>query len=167
MQHFDHVFLRAKARASLSCSGTSRQLALPKGGSMQTLLTKHSAVPLYLPLKPDFCDMRSPLQKPNSCFPTASHSDTHSHTSTSTASSVDRPARLRPPGAIAERLAESPAAAMPNQRTTVPVDLGERSYPIHIGGNLLLEGRYLADMVAGSSALIVTNTTVAPLYLQR
>ncbi|KAK9805737.1 hypothetical protein WJX73_003723 [Symbiochloris irregularis] len=67
------------------------------------------------------------------------------------------------PSAVAERLADTQQAAF----TTVPVDLGDRSYPIHIGSNLLQEGRKLADMITGSTALIVTNTTIAPLYLER
>lgn len=66
-------------------------------------------------------------------------------------------------GAVAERLADAQQTAF----TTVPVDLGDRSYPIHIGSDLLQEGHKLADMITGSTALIVTNTTIAPLYLQR
>ncbi len=46
------------------------------------------------------------------------------------------------------------------------VDLGERSYPIYIGSGLLDEPELLIDHVSGSSALIVSNTAVAPLYLQ-
>jgi len=49
---------------------------------------------------------------------------------------------------------------------TVSVDLGERSYPIYIGSGLLHEAEYLVDHIPGSSALIVTNTVVAPLYLE-
>ena len=47
------------------------------------------------------------------------------------------------------------------------VELGERSYPIHIGPGLLDDGALLARHVAGSKVAIVTNTTVAPLYLAR
>jgi 3-dehydroquinate synthase len=42
--------------------------------------------------------------------------------------------------------------------------LGERSYPILIGAGLLSAPSTWADLPKGSSALIVTNTTVAPLY---
>lgn len=49
---------------------------------------------------------------------------------------------------------------------TLTVDLGERSYPIYIGTELLDQYSLLTNHVRGSSALIVTNTTVAPLYLQ-
>ncbi len=45
------------------------------------------------------------------------------------------------------------------------VDLGERSYPICIGNNLLQQGELLTQHIPGNSALVVTNETVAPLYL--
>jgi 3-dehydroquinate synthase len=47
---------------------------------------------------------------------------------------------------------------------SVHIHLGERSYPILIGAGLLSAPSTWADMPKGSSALIVTNTTVAPLY---
>lgn len=47
------------------------------------------------------------------------------------------------------------------------VDLGERSYPIYIGENLLDQGELLQKHVPGISALIVSNETVAPLYLDK
>ncbi|HKJ50787.1 MAG TPA: 3-dehydroquinate synthase [Gammaproteobacteria bacterium] len=46
------------------------------------------------------------------------------------------------------------------------VDLGERAYPIYIGRGLLDESGPLGRHIAGSSALVVSNTTVAPLYLE-
>lgn len=46
------------------------------------------------------------------------------------------------------------------------IDLGERSYPILIGPCLLRNGELLAQHVKASSILVVTNTVVAPLYLQ-
>lgn len=46
------------------------------------------------------------------------------------------------------------------------VELGERSYPILIGQGLL-GSRDLSGYVQGSQVLIVTNETVAPLYLDR
>ncbi len=49
---------------------------------------------------------------------------------------------------------------------TLTVDLGDRSYPIYIGIDLLDESNLITDHVHGNSALIVSNTTVAPLYLQ-
>ncbi|HEY8606940.1 MAG TPA: 3-dehydroquinate synthase [Noviherbaspirillum sp.] len=47
---------------------------------------------------------------------------------------------------------------------TLQVDLGERSYPITIGQSLLSDPGLIARHV-GQRAAIVTNTTVAPLYL--
>jgi 3-dehydroquinate synthase len=49
---------------------------------------------------------------------------------------------------------------------TVHIHLGDRSYPILIGAGLLSAPSTWADLPKGSSALIVTNTTVAPLYAQ-
>ena len=46
------------------------------------------------------------------------------------------------------------------------VELGDRSYPIVIGQGLL--GNYdLTPWVSGSQVMIVTNETVAPVYLER
>jgi 3-dehydroquinate synthase len=47
---------------------------------------------------------------------------------------------------------------------TVHIHLGDRSYSILIGAGLLSAPSTWADLPKGSSALIVTNTTVAPLY---
>lgn len=48
---------------------------------------------------------------------------------------------------------------------TITVDLGERSYPILIGENLLADPNVIAAHVPGRQVLIVTNETIAPLYL--
>ncbi len=50
---------------------------------------------------------------------------------------------------------------------TLNVDLGERSYPIYIGAGLLQQASLLRDHIKGKQVLVVTNTTVAPLYLQQ
>lgn len=50
---------------------------------------------------------------------------------------------------------------------TLQVDLGERSYPIIIGSHLLGQGYLLRPYIAGRQVAIVTNSTVAPLYLER
>ena len=50
---------------------------------------------------------------------------------------------------------------------TVSVALGERSYPIHIGADLLGDARLYAPHVNGKRVAIVTNRVVAPLYLDR
>jgi len=47
------------------------------------------------------------------------------------------------------------------------LDLGARGYPIYIEAGLLDEGDRLRRHLAGREVLIVTNETVAPLYLQR
>ena len=50
---------------------------------------------------------------------------------------------------------------------TLTVDLGERSYPIHIGPGLLDRPELIVPHLAQPRAAIVTNTTVGPLYLDR
>jgi len=50
---------------------------------------------------------------------------------------------------------------------TLLVDLGERSYPIHIGYGLLREPGWLRPAIAGHQVLILSNAVVAPLYLHR
>jgi shikimate kinase/3-dehydroquinate synthase len=47
------------------------------------------------------------------------------------------------------------------------VDLGDRSYPITIGQALLSNVEAIGEHVIGNRVVIVTNTTVAPLYLER
>jgi 3-dehydroquinate synthase len=49
---------------------------------------------------------------------------------------------------------------------TLNVDLGERSYPIHIGQGLLAQP-LLAPFIKGRQVMVVSNETVAPLYLNR
>ena len=50
---------------------------------------------------------------------------------------------------------------------TVNVELGDRSYPIYIGDNILFQLGLVADLVVGRQVMVVTNTTVAPLYLEK
>ena len=50
---------------------------------------------------------------------------------------------------------------------TLTVELGERSYPIHIGKSLIDNASLYEPHIKGKQVLIVTNTTVAPIYLQR
>ena len=47
------------------------------------------------------------------------------------------------------------------------VDLGDRSYPIYIGSSLLDNGELIRRHIPGNTALVVTNETIAPLYLDR
>lgn len=46
------------------------------------------------------------------------------------------------------------------------VNLGDRSYPIHIGPGLLARSGLLACLVPGNDVLLISNETVAPLYLE-
>jgi 3-dehydroquinate synthase len=50
---------------------------------------------------------------------------------------------------------------------TITVELGERSYPIVIGSGLLGNGFDLGEHLAGDDCLVVSNETVAPLYLDK
>ena len=50
---------------------------------------------------------------------------------------------------------------------SLKVNLGERSYPICIGDNLLDQHELLTQHIPGNSALIVSNEVVAPLYMDR
>jgi 3-dehydroquinate synthase len=50
---------------------------------------------------------------------------------------------------------------------TLHVDLGERSYPIFIGQHLLGKAELVIPYIHGRQLVIVTNETIAPLYLQQ
>ena len=50
---------------------------------------------------------------------------------------------------------------------TLKVGLAERSYPIHIGSGLLERIDLLLPHIPHKRTVVVSNTTVAPLYLQR
>ncbi len=50
---------------------------------------------------------------------------------------------------------------------TLKVELGDRSYPIAIGRDLLRSGFDIRPYLPGGDCLIVSNEIVAPLYLQR
>jgi 3-dehydroquinate synthase len=49
---------------------------------------------------------------------------------------------------------------------TLNVALGERAYPIHIGPGLLQQSALLLPHIKSKATAIVSNTTVAPLYLE-
>jgi shikimate kinase/3-dehydroquinate synthase len=79
---------------------------------------------------------------------------------------------------IIDQIAQLATARARKARTTMneqgcislDVELGERSYPILIGRGLLDDGALLARHITGSGSgkvAIVTNTTVAPLYLEK
>lgn len=50
---------------------------------------------------------------------------------------------------------------------TLQVDLRDRSYPIYIGPAILDDSELYQRHITGKQVLVVTNETVAPLYLQR
>ena len=50
---------------------------------------------------------------------------------------------------------------------TLNVDLGERSYPIFIGNQLLGKPELVVPYILGTQVMIVSNETVAPLYLEQ
>jgi 3-dehydroquinate synthase len=50
---------------------------------------------------------------------------------------------------------------------TLHVDLGERSYPVYIGRDLFSDSELLSRHIIGSQVVLVSNDTVAPIYLDR
>lgn len=72
--------------------------------------------------------------------------------------------RMQPfAAAAAPPAASADTAAM----RVVEVDLGDRSYPIYIGQQILDDGARLRQHIPGNRVLIVTNTTIEKLYLQK
>lgn len=59
------------------------------------------------------------------------------------------------------------APSVPSNLQTLQVSLGNRSYPITIGPELLQNTSVLDAHVTARDVLIVSNTTVGPLYAQR
>ncbi len=49
---------------------------------------------------------------------------------------------------------------------TIEVALGTRSDPVHVGADLIGRPELLAPCLAGTQVLVVTNATIAPLYLE-
>jgi 3-dehydroquinate synthase len=62
---------------------------------------------------------------------------------------------------------QSPSKAGSSVPTIVDVDLGNRSYPIYIGPGLLDQPDLLQRHIHGKRVLVVTNTTIAPIYLDK
>ncbi len=50
---------------------------------------------------------------------------------------------------------------------TLKLDLGDRSYPIYIGSNLLQQSKLFARHIVSNHVMVVTNDTIAPLYLDK
>ncbi|MES2015174.1 MAG: bifunctional shikimate kinase/3-dehydroquinate synthase AroKB [Pseudomonadota bacterium] len=76
-------------------------------------------------------------------------------------------AALETSGARSAPSTDTSPSMTEQSRTLLNVDLGERSYPITIGAGLLADPALLAQHIGGRQVAIVTNTTVAPLYLEK
>jgi len=50
---------------------------------------------------------------------------------------------------------------------TLQVELGHRSYPIYIGAGLLSQAELYTRHIKARQVMVVTNTTIAPLYLDK
>jgi 3-dehydroquinate synthase len=50
---------------------------------------------------------------------------------------------------------------------TLTVELGDRSYPIFIGKGLLSQKNLLHENIIGKQVMVVTNETIAPLFLEQ
>ena len=56
---------------------------------------------------------------------------------------------------------------MSDKSKILNLELADKSYPIYIGSNLLSSKSLLSDHIQGKQVMIVTNTTIAPLYLEK
>ena len=56
---------------------------------------------------------------------------------------------------------------MKDQSKILNVELGPKSYSIFIGKDLLSQKSFISDYIYGQQVMIVSNTTVAPLYLDQ
>jgi len=56
---------------------------------------------------------------------------------------------------------------MADTTRTLTVDLGDRAYPIFIGSDLIGDSALYRPHIHGTQVMIVSNETVAPLYLER
>lgn len=75
--------------------------------------------------------------------------------------------RLSVIASVATAVPAAAPSAPPVDMKIVNVDLGDRSYPIYIGTDLLEQGELLRKHVPGKRVLVVTNETIAPLYLEK
>ena len=55
---------------------------------------------------------------------------------------------------------------MTNVQHRLSVELGVRSYPIYIGSGLLGQAELLRQHITGKQVMVVTNSTIVPLYLE-
>ena len=56
---------------------------------------------------------------------------------------------------------------MSDKSKILNVELADKSYPIYIGSDLLSSNSMMTDHIQGKQVMIVTNTTIAPLYLEK
>ena len=56
---------------------------------------------------------------------------------------------------------------MSDKTKILNVELADKSYPIYIGTDLLSSNSMMTDHIEGKQVMIVTNTTIAPLYLEK
>ena len=56
---------------------------------------------------------------------------------------------------------------MSSPMRTLTVDLGDRGYPIFIGSGLIDDSTLYSPHIQGGQVMVVSNETVAPLYLER
>ncbi|MCG7917063.1 MAG: 3-dehydroquinate synthase [Candidatus Thiodiazotropha taylori] len=56
---------------------------------------------------------------------------------------------------------------MSNYEQRLDVDLGDRSYPIYIGEGVYAEANHYKEAIPGRQVMVVSNETVAPLYLEQ
>ncbi|GAA0154250.1 lyase [Lithospermum erythrorhizon] len=75
--------------------------------------------------------------------------------------------RLRISASSAQLMDQSLNEFTINDPTIVEVHLGDRTYPIYIGSGLLDQPHLLQRHIHGKKVLVVTNTKVAPLYLDK
>ena len=47
------------------------------------------------------------------------------------------------------------------------VELGDKSYPIYIGRDLLSDKTHFEKHISGQQVMVVTNSTIEPLYLEK
>ena len=75
-------------------------------------------------------------------------------------------AALETSGAGPARRFDTTTSMTEQSRILLNVDLADRSYPITIGAGLLGDCALLEQHIGGNKVAIITNTTVAPLYLE-
>lgn len=108
--------------------------------------------------------LRAPVSSPNGGASTSGRVNDPSSSSPRRSAGATAP---RAAAAEAAPAARSGAGAPPQPMTTVDVPLGDRSYPIYIGQRLLDQGELLRRHIPGKRVLVVTNETIAPLYLEK